>query len=136
MKTETLITGSHKLKEAIYAEQGGAWYFNFDEGLSIRLECFWRLFSEEGIVWTSNDHNQKYGRKTPIDLHKEINAVLKDQELNRVDRFEKSGDLKIDFKNGLYVEAYTDSSGYESWEINWKEKIYVGMGKGEISRFE
>jgi hypothetical protein len=136
MKTETLISGSHKLNEVIYAEKGGAWYFNFDDELSIRLECFWRLFSEDGIVWTSNDHNQKYGRKTPIDLQKEINKALKEQKINKVDRIEKSGDIKINFVNGLYLEAYTDSCGYESWEINWNDKIYVGMGQGEITRFE
>ena len=136
MKKETLITGRHRLKEVIYAEEGGAWYFNFDQELSVRLECFWRLFSADGILWTSNDHNLKFGRETPADLFKEINAILKDQETNKVERTDKSGDIKIDFDNGLYLEAYTDSSGYESWEINWKEKIFVGMGKGEIARFE
>jgi hypothetical protein len=136
MKKETLIASKHRFEAVLFEEQGGAWYFSFEKKLSIRLHCFWRLCSEDELLWTSNDHKQIYGRKNPIDLQEELSTLLKGQEVTKVDRITKTGDIKIDFENGLYLEAFTDSCGFESWEIKWHDKTYIGLGKGDIARFE
>ena len=136
MKKETLVSGKYKFGQVSYLNQSGTWHFSFNDGLAITLECFWRLFSENGIVWTSNDHNQIYGLPNPIDLQKEFFALLNLQELLRIERVEKTGDLSIEFTNGYYLEAYTDSSGYECWQIQYQGSRYVGMGQGEFVRYE
>lgn len=133
METKPLISSNSKLNQVCYSNEENAWHLSFEENLSIRLECFWRLFSENGIVWISNDHNQMFGREKPIDLQYELNHLLKNHRINNIERDIKSGDIKINFDNGLFIEAYTSSSGYESWEIWCKDKTYTGMGQGEIS---
>lgn len=136
MKKEILISDKHNVISVIHSQDCGTWYFYFEEELSVQFECFWRLFSQKGIIWTSKDHLQTYGRESSIILEREIMELLKQSTLINIERNLLSGDLILNFDNDLFLEAYIDSIGYESWEINWRGRTCIGIGQEDVERFK
>ena len=136
MKDETLYKTKHKFIDFMFSEEGGAWFLYCENSFNIRLECFWRLLHKGRVKWTSNDHHQKFGHANHVDLIEEVKSLLNKTDLKEVRRNTLTGDLYLNFDNDYLLEAFTDSSGYESWEMNIGEKTYVGLGRGEISRPE
>ena len=135
MAIETLHKSKHILTEIKYLNSGEAWYLTFDKNLKIRLDSFWRLLQNGTIKWTSKDHQQKYGRSTPIDLQAEIRKILELEKLKEINRNILTGDLYLDFSNNYTLELFTDSVALESWEVTIENRIIIGMGKGEIANF-
>lgn len=135
MEKEIIISDKFIFKNVIYSKESETWYFYFEEDLSVKFECFWRFFSQNGIIWTSKDHLQTYLQKKLINLEREINELLKRSSLISIERNLFSGDLILNFDNNLFIEAYIDSIGYESWEINWGDQTCIGIGNEDIERF-
>jgi hypothetical protein len=45
----------------------GDWLFYFQEDCFVRVGCDWRIVSDERIALASQDHEQMFGRSTPLD---------------------------------------------------------------------
>jgi len=119
------------LTDFYFFRESGVWHFVFANNLRVQVESFWRLLEKRRIKRTSKDNQQIYGLKTPIDLETEIKATLQNKDLTRIERNLETGDLYLLFENCLTVEIFTDSSGYECWEIINGENSIYGLGQGE-----
>ena len=136
MAIEILHNSNHVLIEFNYLESGESWYLTFDKDLKIAIHSFWRFLQNGKISWTSKDHNQDYGLLEPIDLQIEIVKLLNNESLLKIERNNLTGDLFLEFSSNYSIEIFTDSSGYESWEVDIGKRMIIGMAQGEIADFK
>ena len=136
MEKENLFQGHLKLTTFSYFKESNTWYFSFEEKVSLQSECLWRLLHEGKIKYTSNDHGQKYGHGKPYDLETEVQKLLHNTALLKIDRNLLTGDLCLEFEKEYKLELLTDSSGFESWSLEIGEKQIVGLGQGGVANFE
>lgn len=104
-----------------------SWSFGFGENCGLSLECPWRIVADRKIVVAIGDDGQQYGLPEPIDVS-QIGAKLlagKVVEANAT----RAGDLTIIFDNGIRLESFNDSSGYEAWVLSTSEGIVVGRNE-------
>ncbi len=108
-------------------------YFDF-EGASLTLECPWRIMARGRIMLGSVDHAQKFGHDTPVDAAATAASILGDRKIQYVQVLPNSSDLVLDFGNGLRLEAWNNSSGYEGWTAHGPDnQRIVALGGGEVA---
>ncbi len=136
MEKENLFHGYLKLTTFSFFKESNTWNFNFEEKVSLQSECLWRFLQKGKIRYTSNDHGQKYGHEKPYDLETEVQKLLHNAGLHRIDRNLLTGDLYLEFEKEYRFELLTDSSGFESWSLEIGKKHIIGLGQGDIAKFE
>ena len=109
------------------------WTFLFSNNISVNLECPWRLTDSDSIILTNLDHGQIFGFKEKIDCVDELKNFLKNTTLKSIVISPKIADINILFENNLSLECFANSSGYESWGINFNDKKYICVGGGELN---
>ena len=136
MEKENLFEGNLKFTFFSYFQESNTWNFNFEEKVSLQSECLWRLLYKGKIKFTSNDHGQSYGHKEPHDLEKEVMKLLQNISLFKIERNLLTGDLFLEFEKGYQFQLLTDSSGFESWSLEINSKQIIGLGQGDIAKFQ
>ncbi|WP_299824351.1 hypothetical protein [uncultured Pontibacter sp.] len=136
MEKENLFRGYLRLSKFSYFKESNTWNFNFEEKISLQSECLWRFLHGGKIRYTSNDHGQKYGHEKPYDLETEIQKLLHNTALHRIDRNLLTGDLYLEFEQEYKFELLTDSSGFESWSLEIGKRQIIGLGQGDVAKFE
>jgi hypothetical protein len=111
-----------------------SWWFRFVSGGSIRADTLWRLIGESGVRVTSEDHRQMFGRSTPVDSAGEVMRALSNVAVTRASITETTGDLVLEFENGLRIDILTTSCAFESWSVfSPSGEEIVALGGGDIS---
>jgi Family of unknown function (DUF6188) len=110
---DTLIGASLKSLE----KKDYSWFFRFGESITIETESDWRCIADGHIVVTSSDHGQKFGLPAPVDAIAEIVPRISGRPVRAASIGEATGDLQIDFGDGLQLQFIQMSSGYESWHL-------------------
>lgn len=136
MEKKNLYQGHSKLTTLIYFKESNTWNLNFEEKVSIQVECLWRFLNKGKIKYTSNDHGQMYGHEEPYDLEKQVMDLLQNNSLLKIDRNLLTGDLYLEFENEYMFELLTDSSGFESWFLEIGPKHIIGLGQGGVAKPE
>ncbi|MBF9255019.1 hypothetical protein I2I11_17090 [Pontibacter sp. 172403-2] len=136
MEKENLFQGHLKLTTFCYFKDSNTWNFNFEEKVILQSECLWRFLGNGKIRYTSNDHGQRYGLERPLDLEKEIKELLHNYALLRIGRNLMTGDLYFEFDKEYKFELLTDSIGFENWSLNVNSNLIIGLGQGDVARFE
>ncbi|MGD0444965.1 MAG: DUF6188 family protein [Edaphobacter sp.] len=110
------------------------WQFTFGKAqASLNLECPWRLLSNGSVAFGCDDHEQQFGLTYKIDGIKKSLELLSDSHVSLVEVRDGSGDLFITFENGVKLEAFNLSSGYEGWTLSLKNGgVVVAQGGGNI----
>ena len=93
------------------------WRFFFERGLSIGIECPWRLLKDGCMAISSEDHLQQYGLPAPIDAVAVAKDLLAPHLITRVEIRDGTADLLIELTGDLRLEAIPFSRGYESWNV-------------------
>jgi len=105
-------------------------YFDLD-GASVRAGCPWRIVSNGSIALGSVDHEQKFGLLVPLDAALHAQQLLDERPIRGVLLHQDSADLIVDFGDGVRLEIWNNSSGYEGWHAtgpNGREVIALGGG--------
>jgi hypothetical protein len=102
------------------------WDFRFDAGSSLMLESLWRLVSDVAIEVTSEDDNQQFGLKTPIDAAALLRAKIGDKRVSDVRIDGVTSDLTLYFGEDLRLEVVSTSSGYEAWSLHVNKVQIIG----------
>lgn len=97
------------------------------------LECPWRLLSQGAIVYGGDDDGQQFGLPEPIDGVKKTTKLLAASLVVSLNVREACSDLSLTFKNGVVLEAFNGSSGYEGWTCSGAEGTVVAQGGGTLS---
>ncbi|UOF89058.1 DUF6188 family protein [Fodinisporobacter ferrooxydans] len=89
---------------------------SFENG-SLYIQSFWRLRDKEKII--VGCQQRKTGRSTyEKDAFEEMKRNLIGKSITNVFHMELSSDLIVEFDNVLYLDVYSDSSQYESWQLS------------------
>jgi hypothetical protein len=81
------------------------------------------------------DHGQQVGLPNPLDGVIEGQRLLSDKVI-KVDVRAHTSDLLVEFSNGVFLEVFNSSSGYEGWECSSKNGLLViATGGGELQVF-
>src|SRR5699024_9778619 len=113
METELLYNGKLKLINLTCTETG-YWQFNFNNTVNLGTFCFWRFKRNGELIYISLDHNERFGRKFPLNLVEEVGGVLKNNNLLKIKRNIKTGDVFFIFEDAIVIEFFTSSMGYEN----------------------
>lgn len=90
----------------------------FGDGSVLRA-TYWR-FIETNNVFSSFDHNQKYGLPSIIDAKKDLRLSLVEIKLKTASIDRTTGDLHFIFDNGAILQVFA-FTGYEIWEITFSD---------------
>ena len=116
------------------------WTFNFGEGLNIGASVPWRIVTAEGIGFGDIDDGQWFGLPQPVDGEATVNALLKGHIVTDVEVDELTADLHIHFGNGVRLDLFNPSSGYEAWAAKLSRAAapsisIIAMGGGGLTIF-
>lgn len=110
-----------------------AWFFRFDGGTQLTACGLWRVVGRTRVEVARDDHQQLFGLPEPVDARRRVLAAIADTAVTAAAFDPVTGDLRIEFGSGARLEALTDSSGYESWQLHRPDGIVlVGGGGGEV----
>jgi hypothetical protein len=118
-----------------YDNGAEAWSFFFADNISFSISAFWRLLKNNEIWLVSLDQGHTFGLETPLSIVEEVEKLLVGQYLTRIDIKEGTGDLVLKLTDGMQIQAFISSTGYETYNFNYGNKRYIGMGAGEIALF-
>lgn len=123
-----------KICTRIYENYPQNFTFEFGEA-SLAVDCFWRLKADGRITLTSSDHGQKFGLPAPVDAYGEASSRLQGRRVMDARLNESTADLILEFDGGQILEIFTDSSGYEPWNLTAPGVHLVALGGGGIADF-
>ena len=85
------------------------------------------------MTLTSRDDGQRFGRNEPVRAIQELSSKLLGHTLTAIQVAPGTADLTLEF-GGHSLQAITDSSGYEAWQVNGPAGIVaVGHGGGTVA---
>ena len=106
--------------------------FMFEDGdATLNLECPWRLLLNGAIAFGGDDDGQQFGLPAPLDGVKATEKLLSGSLVSLVEIREGCSDLSLTFQNGVRLEAFNSSAGYEGWTCSGKGGVtVVAQGSG------
>jgi len=110
------------------------WLMSFDQGITLRIECPWRILREGRIIFGNDDHGQQFGLPQPIDGVVFCKTLLMQSAIERVALHDGTADLEIGFGDKITLEVVNSSSGYEGWilEEMANNLVVVAQGGGSV----
>jgi hypothetical protein len=127
---ETLID----LRCTAIVKLDSSWQFAFgSDGVSLNLWCPWRFLLQGKVAFGCDDHQQQFGHPTQIDGVQKSHELLLNSSVVSVKVHDGTGDLTIEFQNGVRLEAFNLSSGYEGWTCSLTDgRVVVAQGGGNV----
>jgi len=113
------------------------WWFRFGDAAAVNLACPWRILKGGKIALARDDDGQKFGLSKPIDTEAEALRLIGGNPATSVEIEDRTADLRIKFADGVELEAFNHSSGYEAWNA-WVYKNsttidVIALGGGDIA---
>ncbi len=116
-------------------KQDFTWFFTFQDGGRVLTESGWRLVTRTGIDVTSEDHDQMFGLKEPVDASARVIAATEEKKILGFRLAERTSDLAVTFEDEVLVEFLNLSCGYESWRAYHGSEEVICMGGGGVAHF-
>lgn len=98
------------------------------ESATLNIECFWRLRKLRQMLITCEDkkYPDRDWSKDPIE---EITRILNGRIIRSCMFVEETEDLFFEFDDEIWLDVISDSTMFESWQIDAHEQGYF-VGKG------
>jgi hypothetical protein len=109
------------------------WVFGFGPGVSLRVAAPWRIVGSGRIALGHDDHGQRFGRPRPVDGAATATALLRGRPVKAFSISAISADASVDFGDGLLLQVFNSSSGYEGWTLSDMEgRLVIAQGGGSV----
>lgn len=122
--------------QTISAVHPGAytWHFSFSGGAALCAECPWRIVSKGRVALGSVDHRQRFGRAEDVDATREAFSLLARREIIGAQIHPETCDLVVDVAEGVRLELFNGSAGYEGWNLSSPDgRCFVARGGGQLA---
>jgi Family of unknown function (DUF6188) len=120
-----------------YDEKTFEWVFRFGSIASLRVAAPWRIVAQARIALGSDDHGQQFGLPRPVDGVANAVALLGCRMVEAFSVSPVSADLVIDFGDGVRLEIFNSSSGYEAWVLATRDgRCLIAQGGGRVVEFD
>ena len=133
MTNELTFKTNSLFDNVAFDKDGDCWTFYFADKIYTSSSGFWRLLEKNKIIFVSLDNEQQFGLPKPIDLVEELNKILTGKYVTNIDVIKDTFDLTLTLTEGLKLEIYIASSGYETYTFSINAKNYIGLGSGDIA---
>lgn len=120
MKSKLAVIQGLRLLESGLSETN-EWEFKFENDNRLSSSDWWRIVSSDGVILTSNDHDQQYGLPEPIQAGAMAFRELRDSKVVGISIVAPTQDLHLEFENGKVLQILSSFSGYENWEFQGPE---------------
>ncbi|WP_026898937.1 hypothetical protein [Daejeonella oryzae] len=135
--TKDLIFKPNSIFDSVsFNKDADRWQFNFADNIYVASSGFWRLLESNRIVIVSLDNGHQFGHPQPLDLSVEVNKLLTDKMLTEIRVDNETADLTLTISEGITLQIFIASSGYESYDFSIYDKRYIGLGSGDIGIIE
>lgn len=104
-------------------------------GLSLSVDCLWRILGDRRVELTSRDHGHQGGLPAPIDAFDEARKLLCGQRVLAVRLRNGPVDFALEFEGGHTLELLQEHSGYEPWNLTGPGIHLIALGGGGIADF-
>ncbi len=116
------------------------WDFDLQNGRGLAVSCHWRIVSSDGIALTEEDDKQWFGLAEPIDAAMRATALFAGATVTSVKVDQTTADLCLGFSNGLRLDLFNNSAGYEGWKGSFMLEdgrgcSIIALGGGGLSFF-
>jgi hypothetical protein len=118
----------------IGVDSNHGWVFKFENDISLRAECPWRILIEGRIALGNADHRQ--GLPEPFDAGNRSELLLRDKLISGVGIRDDTGDLTINFGAQAALEILNNHGGFEAWQLYAESLTVVAVGGGELFMFQ
>jgi hypothetical protein len=116
-------------------KQDYTWFFQLGNGASFATEMPWRLVAADGLRVSSEDEGQTFGLAQPVDAAESVLGCVGAAPIKSLHAEPLTGDLHVEFANGMRLELLQLSSGHESWRLLAGGKEVVCLGGGSLTSF-
>jgi hypothetical protein len=99
----------------------------FSDGTVLKAN-YWRLIQNGRAIFSSFDHQHKYGLPAPIDAKIQLSGILNGQICQEVLFDRRTADLTLVFGGTTELQVF-NFTGYEMWEIQFPD------GTGQYSNY-
>jgi hypothetical protein len=114
-----------------------SWQIVFGEGKVIfGIETPWRILVNGSIRFGDEDHAQLFGLPEPLDGPKRCLDILGTSHVVTAVLSPGTSDLTIAFDNGVQLEIFNHSCGYEGWSCSFSGKEIIALGGGGLATTE
>jgi hypothetical protein len=135
----TILAAALSGRECRVIRREADWSFNFGDRLHIAVSVPWRVVTADGIAHGHDDDGQWFGLPEPVDGEARTNDLLQGQKVAEVELDEQTADLRIVFGDGVRLDLFSQSSGYEGWQAclqdGGKEAVIIALGGGGLATF-
>lgn len=126
-------------RQCVIHRRESDWAVSVVGGGCIALPVPWRIVANGRIAFADEDDAQQFGLATPIDGVKRANSLIGSRSITGISVDNETADLTIRFSDGVRLDAFNNSSGYEGWCISvpfHDTCMSVGaLGGGAVSIF-
>lgn len=104
------------------------WFATLEDAGNPRIwiECAWRLHKDGRIIVGAQDESESAVEQLQVLLHRTV---------ERVSVADISGDLRIDFDEGIFIESFANATDVGVWELRRDDQTHFGVGPG-FRRYE
>lgn len=127
------------LCRAARLENGWSFAFSKDgkRGGGMFISAPWRIVSGNGIAHAAEDDGQWFGLPEPVDGEAKTNGLLEGKRVRSFAVDPITADLRVEFDDGVRLDVFANSAGYESWNASFDmadvEVTLIGGGGGDLS---
>lgn len=102
-------------------ENGWSFAFLGDgaNGCGLFVTAPWRIICGNQIAHAVDDDGQWFGLSQPVDGEARANGLLQDRRVTSFTVDPITADLRIAFDAGTRLDVFTNSAGYESWNVSF-----------------
>lgn len=98
-----------------------AWGMEFSGGLSLYVECLWRVIFKGRIYISSSDHGHTFGNEKTVDAPSLLREVVASSPITETVLAPVTSDLTLQFSNNAELQLIVASTGYESWSLTLED---------------
>lgn len=105
-------------------------HFIFGEGLSLQIDCPWRIMHGSIMIAGNIDYRSKSEHEQ---LLQELEDYLIGQKITSIRANQHPCDLILKLGDTTTIQLFQTSALHESWRLIFGEQAIVGSGNGELS---
>ncbi len=109
------------------------WVFGFGTGVSLRVAAPWRIVANGAIALGHEDDGQRFGLPRPVDGAARALDLLRSRLVTVFDVADVTADARVEFGDGILLDVFNSSSGYEGWTLSdGTGRLLVAQGGGRL----
>jgi hypothetical protein len=137
MSNRITALNGESLQTVTYDRETDQWIFKFGEYV-LQIAAPWRLIARDVIYVGHGDDGHQFGLPKPVNAGDRVREIVQSRVVEEASASDRTADLSIDFGEGIRLEVFNNSCGYEGWILNAPDgrRALVGMGGGNLHEWK